>query len=50
MVMNPVVYANQILWNAAPVITAAQIIIWQLVMKELSIELLDFLIVFTNET
>jgi len=36
MAMNPVVYANQISWNAAPVITAAQIIIWQLVMKELS--------------
>ena len=50
MVMNPVVYANQISWNAAPVITAAQIIIWQLVMIELSSELLEFLIVFINET
>ena len=50
MVMSPVVYANQISWNAAPVITAAQIIIWQLVMKELSSELLEFLIVFINET
>ncbi len=50
MVMNPVVCANQISWNAAPVITGVQIIIWQLDMKELSIELLDFLIVFTNET
>jgi len=50
MVMKPVVYANQISWNAAPVITAAQIIIWQLVMKELSSQLLDFLIVFTHET
>ena len=50
MVMNPVVYANQISWNAAPVITAAQIIIWQLVMKELSSEFLEYLRVFTNET
>jgi len=50
MAMNPVVYANQISWNAAPVITAAQIIIWQLVMKELRSELIDFLIVFTHET
>ena len=50
MVMNPVLYANQISWNAAPVITAVQIIIWQLAMIELSSELLDFLIVFTNET
>ena len=50
MVMNPVVYANQISWNAVPVITAAQIIIWQLVMKERSSELIEFLIVYTNET
>ena len=50
MVMNPAVSVNQISWNAAPVITAAQIIIWQLVMKELSNKSLDFLVVFTHET
>ena len=48
--MKPVVYADQISWNAARVTHVAQITTWQLVMKELSIELLDFLIVFTNET
>ena len=34
MVMKPVVYANQISWNAAQVTTVTQITIWQLVMKE----------------
>ena len=36
MVTKPVVHVNQILWSAALATIAAQITIWQLVMKECS--------------